>query len=88
MRPKRGTKNQKIGSWEPKRRSFLVKSMADSVALPPKPKRPLDAGLGGAALEMVIDIARKVSANINTGSEDLRQRSRDSVNVMKMPAPD
>ena len=33
IRPDKGTRNQKIGSWDPSRRSFLVKSIAVSVAL-------------------------------------------------------
>ena len=40
INPKRGTRNQKNGSWEPKRRSFFVKSTADSVAFEPQCKKP------------------------------------------------
>ena len=84
MRPNSGTRNKKIGSCEPSKRSFLVKSIADSVAFPPQPSQPVDAGLGGAALDIVKP--SKVSARSNTGSEVFRQRSRDSANVIKMPA--
>lgn len=86
MRPKRGIRNQKIESCEPRRRSFFVKSIADSVAFTPQPKNPVDAGFAGAVLDIVKEIAKKVSASIRMGIEDLRQRSNDSANVMKMPA--
>lgn len=75
-----------MGSCEPSRRSFLVKSMADSVALLPHPNKPLDAGSGGAALEIVSEIAKTVRASTAIGSEDLKQRSSDSAKVMKTPA--
>lgn len=88
MRPNSGTKNQKNGSCEPSKRSFLVKSMADSVALRPQPSQPVEAGLEGAALDIVNPMARKVSARSNSGNDDFRQRSKDSVNVIKMPALD
>lgn len=64
----------------------MLKSMADSVAFPPQPNKPLDAGLGGVALEMVNEIARNVNATMRRGSEDRKHRSKDSRNVMKMPA--
>ena len=63
-----------------------MKSMADSVALPPLPKSPYEVELVGAVLEMVIDMARNVSANSSTGNDDFKQRSRDSAKVMKIPA--
>lgn len=88
MRPNSGTRNQKIGSREPNKRSFLVKSMTDSVAFAPQSSQPVDAGLGGAALEIVNPMARKVSASINTGNDVLKQRSNDSANVIKIPAID
>lgn len=75
-----------MGSCEPSRRSFLVKSMADSVALLPHPNKPRDAGSGGAALEIVSEIAKTVRASTTIGSEDLKQRSSDSEKVMKTPA--
>jgi len=64
-----------------------VKSIADSVALPPQPNRPLDEGLGGVVLEIASDKAAKLNAMISSGSEERRQRSMDSANVMKMPGP-
>lgn len=88
IRPNSGIKTQKIGSCEPSKRSFLVKSMADSVAFPPQPSQPVDAGLAGAALDIVNPTARKVSARSNTGNDVFRQRSRDSANVIKTPALD
>ncbi len=63
-----------------------MKAVADSVAFPPQPNKPLDAGCGGAVLEIVNETARTVRASIAIGSEDLKQRSNDSENVMKMPA--
>ncbi len=63
-----------------------MKSMADSVAFPPQPNKPLDADFEGVALEIVNEMARTVRASTAIGSEDLRQRSNDSENVMKMPA--
>lgn len=60
--------------------------MAASVALPPQLSQPVDAGLGCAALDIVNAMASRVSARSNTGNDVFRQRSRDSVNVMKMPA--
>ena len=86
MRPKSGTNPQKIGSREPNKRSFFVKSMTDSVAFPPQKSQPVDAGLAGAALDIVSPMARKVSASSNTGNDVLRQRSNDSANVIKTPA--
>ena len=65
-----------------------MKSMADSVAFPPQPSQPVDAGFGGAALDIVNPMARKVSARSNTGKDVFRQSSRDSANVIKMPALD
>lgn len=62
-----------------------MKSTADSVAFPPQPKKPRDAGLGEAAFETVNEIARTVKAKIAMGRDDLKQRSKDSANVMKMP---
>ena len=59
--------------------------MADSVAFPPQTNSPVDAGLGGEALDTVKEIASNVNANISNGSEDLKQRSIDSENVMNMP---
>ncbi len=88
MRPNSGTRNQKIGSCEPNRRSFLVKSISVSVAFPPQPSQRVDAALEGVALDIVNAIARKVSARSNTGNDVFRQESKDSVNVMKMPALD
>lgn len=88
MRPNSGTKNQKIGSCEPSNRSFLVKSMAESVAFTPSPSQPVDTGLGGAALDIVNPMARKISARSNTGNDVFRQRSSDSANVIKTPAVD
>ena len=85
IRPKRGTRNQNIGSWEPRRRSFFVKSITVSVALPPQPKNPVEAGLADALLEIVNEIARNVNANSKIGNEDLRVMSRDSANVTKIP---
>ena len=85
MRLKSGTRNQKIVSLEPSRRSFLVKSTADSVALPPQPNSPLDVDLVGATLEMVNEAARKVKARMSKGSDDLRHKSKDSAKVMKIP---
>ena len=63
-----------------------MKSIADSVAFPPPPKTTGDAGLVRALVDYVKDGAKKVNASIRMGSEDLRQRSNDSANVMKMPA--
>ena len=85
IRPKRGTRNQNIGSWEPRRRSFFVKSITVSVVLPPQPKNPVEAGLAGALLEIVNEIARNVNANSKIGNEDFRVRSKDSAKVMKIP---
>ena len=65
-----------------------MKSITNSVALPPQPKNPTEAGLGGALLEIVNEIARKVKANSRIGNEDLRVRSSDSANVMKIPVND
>lgn len=62
--------------------------MADSVAFPPQPSQPVESDLGGAALDNVNPMARKVSARSNAGNDVFRQRSRDSANVMKMPALD
>ena len=61
-----------------------MKSMAESVAFPPQPNHPVDAGLEGAALDMINP--SKVSARSNIGIEVFKQRSRDSANVMKIPA--
>ena len=77
-----------MGSREPNKRSFLVKSMADSVAFPPQPSQPEDAGLGGATLDIVSATARRVSARSNTGKDVFRQRSRDSAKVIKIPVLD
>lgn len=74
-----------MGSCEPSKRSFLVKSMADSVALPPQCNQPADGGLGGAELETASDSARKVRAIISNGNDDFRQRCIDSEKVTKMP---
>ena len=63
-----------------------MKSMAASVAFPPQSNQPVDAGLAGAALDIVKPMASKVSARSNTGNDVFRQRSRDSAKVMKMPA--
>lgn len=60
--------------------------MAASVAFPPQLSHPVDAGLECVALDIVNAMASKVSARSNTGSDVFRQRSRASVNVMKMPA--
>ena len=84
MRPNSGTRNKKIGSCEPSKRSFLVKSMAYSVAFPPEPSQPEDGVLGDAALDIVSP--SKVSARSNTGNEVFRHMSKDSANVIKMPA--
>lgn len=62
--------------------------MAVSVPFPPQPSQPEDAELGGAALDIVNPMARKVSARSNTGKDVFRQRSRDSANVIKIPATD
>ena len=63
-----------------------MKSIADSVAFPAQPKNPVCADLVGAVLDIVREMAKKVSASIRMGSEDLRQRSSDSAKVMKIPA--
>ena len=60
--------------------------MADSVAFPPQRSQPVDAGLEGVAFDSAKP--SRVSARSNTGNEVLRQRSRDSANVIKMPALD
>ena len=60
--------------------------MAASVAFSPQPSQPVDAGLAGAALDIVNAMASKVSARSNAGNDVFRQRSRDSANVIKMPA--
>lgn len=65
-----------------------MKSITVSVALPPQPKIPIEAGLAGALLEIVKEIARNVNANNRIGNEDLRVRSSDSANVMKIPVSD
>ena len=65
-----------------------MKSMADSVAFPPQLNQPVDTGLGDVALDIVNPMARKVSARSNTGNDVFRQRSKDSANVIKMPALD
>ena len=83
---KSGTRNQKIGSCEPRRRSFRVKSMADSVPLPPIPKRPFDSRFDGATLDAANVIAKILRAKMNNGNEDLKQRSKDSAKEMKVPA--
>ena len=59
--------------------------MADSVAFLPHPSQPVDAGLEGAALDIVNP--SRVSARSNTGIEVFKQISRDSANVIKIPAP-
>lgn len=59
-----------------------MKSMADSVAFPPQPSKPLDAGV---VLGTVNEAARKVKASTSTGNDDLKQRSIDSANVIKIP---
>ena len=61
-----------------------MKSMAESVAFPSQPSQAVDVGLGGAALDMVNP--SKVSARSNIGIEVSKQRSRDSANVIKVPA--
>ena len=61
-----------------------MKSMAESVAFTSQPSQPVDAGLEGEALDIVNP--SKVSARSNIGIEVFKQRSRDSANVMKMPA--
>ena len=65
-----------------------MKSITVSVALPPQPKNPTEAGLAGALLEIVNEIARNVNAKRRIGNEDLRVRSSDSANVMKTPVSD
>ena len=65
-----------------------MKSITVSVALPPQPKNPTEAGLAGALLEIVNEIARNVNAKSRIGNEDLRVRSSDSANVMKTPVSD
>ena len=61
-----------------------MKSMAGSVAFPSQPSQPVGAGLEGAALDMVNP--SRVSARSTIGIEVFKQRSRDSANVMKIPA--
>ena len=85
MRPKSGTRNQKIESCEPSNRSFLVKSIAASVVFPPHAQNQMAVGLAWALLEIVKEIAKNVSANMRMGKDDLKHRSSDSANVMKMP---
>lgn len=63
-----------------------MKSVGNSVTFPPQASQPVDAALGGTPLDMVNQMARKVSAMSNAGNDVLRQRSRDSVNVIKIPA--
>lgn len=62
-----------------------MKSITISVALPPQPKNPVEAGLAGALLEIVNEIARNVNANSRIGNEDLKVRSSASANVTKIP---
>ena len=62
-----------------------MKSITTSVALPPQPKNPVEAGLAGALLEIVNEIARNVNANSRIGNEDLKVRSSASANVIKIP---
>ena len=85
MRPNSGTRNQKIGSCEPSNRSFFVKSIAESVAFPPQPSQSVDGDPGGAALDIVNPMARRVNARSRPGNDAFRQRSRDSAKVIKMP---
>ena len=85
INPNRGSKNQNNGSCEPSKRSFFVKSIADSVAFPLH-RNKLDE-LVSCADEVVIanDVARKVRASRRSGKDDLRQISIDSVKVIKTP---
>lgn len=62
-----------------------MKSMADSVALPPQWNQPVDEGLGWAELETASDSAKKVRETMSKGNDDCRQRCIDSEKVTKMP---
>ena len=86
IKPNSGTRNQKIGSCEPSKRSFFVKSKGDSVALPPTPRRPFGWLPQEEVLDTARDTAKILSAEINSGNDVLRQRSKDSANVMNVPA--
>ena len=85
MTPNKGTRNQKIGSCEPRRRSFFVKSITDSVALLPMPKRPFGCAVGRAAPEAASETAKTLNTKIRSGREDFKQKFMPSAKVMKTP---
>src|SRR4051794_32605242 len=80
-----GTMNQKNGSGEPTRRSFLVKSICVSVALLPHPQNPDEVGRGGVELVWASETDKHVSANSTSGRDWRRHRSRLSENDIKYP---
>ena len=77
-----------MGSCEPRRRSFFVKSVRDSVALPPMPKRPFDCTFGGAVPEIASEMAKTLSAKIKSGREDFKQWVMPSAKVTNTPKHD
>ena len=82
--PNKGRRNQNSGSCEPSKRSFFVKSIADSVAFPPHLNKFAELA---PREELVIasDVARKVRASRRSGNDDLKQRSMDSEKAINIP---
>src|SRR5580658_5820439 len=84
--PINGTRNQKNGSCEPRRRSFFLKSMAASVALPLQPQMlfEFEGGCGAAELDArENDMTESTSST--TGKDLRRQASIPSAKDMKTP---
>jgi hypothetical protein len=83
--PKSGIRNQKKGSCEPSRASFVVKSNTDVVLFPCQLRKPTEAARDSSG-EFAMERARKDIARSNTGRDERRQRSKASAKVMKTPA--
>lgn len=83
--PNRGSRNQNNGSCEPSKRSFFVKSIADSVAFPPHWNKLAELASREEEFDIASDVARKVRASRSSGNEDLRQRSIASEKAMNTP---
>lgn len=83
--PNRGTRNQNTGSCEPSKRSFFVKSIADSVAFPLHGNMLGELAPCREEPDIANDVAKKVRARRSSGNDDLRQRSIDSEKAINTP---
>jgi len=83
MMPKRGKRNEKKMSWEPRRRSFFVKSIAASVELLSLLR---EVGSYGSEEAFAYATAKTVRAKKRQGIERRMHLSMLSEKLMKMPA--